>query len=71
MNCFSQKTTLNLNGEWKFRKVGDEKWMPATVPGTVHTDLYDNGVIENPFYRTNESKLQWIDKEDWEYQLGI
>ncbi|MEZ4949140.1 MAG: glycoside hydrolase family 2 protein [Saprospiraceae bacterium] len=69
LNCFSQKTTLNLNGEWKFRKVGDEKWMPATVPGTVHTDLYDNGVIENPFYRTNESKLQWIDKEDWEYQL--
>jgi beta-mannosidase len=27
----------------------------------------DNGIIEDPFYRLNEKKQQWIDKEDWEY----
>ena len=37
-------------------------------PGCVHTDLLKNNLIEDPFYRTNEKKLQWIDKVDWEYQ---
>lgn len=43
-------------------------WLPATVPGTVHTDLLANGKIEDPFYRMNELRLQWIDKKDWEYR---
>jgi beta-mannosidase len=25
-------------------------------------------MIEDPFYRDNEEKLQWIEKEDWEFQ---
>ena len=40
---------------------------PAKVPGTIHTDLMYNGIIEDPFYRLNESKVQWVDKKDWEY----
>ncbi|MEI7596890.1 MAG: glycoside hydrolase family 2 protein [Bacteroidota bacterium] len=53
-----------------FRKASanDVKWFPAVVPGTVHTDLLKNKVIEDPFYSTNEQKLQWIEKEDWEYK---
>ena len=42
--------------------------MKATVPGTVHTDLLANKVVEDPFYRLNEKAEQWIDKEDWEYR---
>src|SRR5690606_25760478 len=30
--------------------------------------LRRNGVIEDPFYATNEHDLQWIDKLDWEYE---
>ena len=45
--------------------------LPATVPGTVHTDLLANGKIKDPFYRTNERDLQWIDKKDWEYQTTL
>lgn len=59
--------TLDLNGGWLFRKKGDDKWMPATVPGTVHTDLLANKVIEDPFFRDNEKNLQWIENENWEY----
>jgi beta-mannosidase len=61
-------TTINLNNNWTFRQVGQTTWMPATVPGTVHTDLLANGKIADPFYRTNEKELQWIDKANWEYQ---
>ena len=28
----------------------------------------DNGIIEDPYYRLNESKVQWVDKEDWIYK---
>lgn len=59
--------TLELTGNWKFKKKGDEQWQAAVVPGTVHRALLENGSIEDPFYRSNEDTLQWIEKEDWEY----
>ncbi|GBF74059.1 glycoside hydrolase family 2 [Paenibacillus sp. 598K] len=55
-------------GNWEFKSCEEEKWLPAQVPGCVHTDLYRNERIANPFYGTNEHRLQWIDKQDWEYQ---
>ena len=61
-----------LNTNWQCRKVGDKgDWMTATVPGTIHTDLLNNNKIPDPFYRDNESKTQWIDREDWEYQTNF
>ena len=57
-----------IEGGWKFNQVGENEWLPATVPGTVHTDLLANKKIEDPFYRMNEHDLQWIDKVDWEYK---
>ena len=57
-----------LKANWKFREVGKESWYPATVPGCVHTDLLVNRLIDDPFYRDNEQKQQWIGKTDWEYQ---
>ena len=71
--CFSCSKTgnmieVNLNENWTFKQVDEEKWLTAKVPGCVHTDLLDNNEIEDPFYRLNEHDLQWIDKVDWEYQ---
>ncbi len=57
-----------LHNNWEFQKKGDKKWYKATVPGCVHTDLMDNGIIKDPYYRLNESKVQWVDKEDWVYK---
>ncbi|MBN1951367.1 MAG: glycoside hydrolase family 2 protein [Bacteroidales bacterium] len=59
---------ISLNQGWNFRMEGAQEWMPATVPGCVHTDLIDNEKIEDPFFRNNEKDLQWIDKENWVYQ---
>jgi beta-mannosidase len=53
---------------WQFRELGKDTWYSATVPGCVHTDLLNNKLIDDPFYRDNEQKLQWIGKTDWEYQ---
>jgi len=58
----------SLHGEWEFRQIGQETWYKARVPGCVHTDLMEKGLIPDPYYRDNERKVQWIEKEDWEYR---
>jgi len=60
-----------ITENWIFNQVGQNEWLPATVPGTVHTDLIANEKIEDPFYRMNEHDLQWIDKVDWEYKTSF
>ena len=57
-----------INEGWTFKQVRGTNWYPATVPGTVHTDLMANNIIEDPYYRLNERAVQWVDKEDWEYK---
>ena len=67
-NCLYAQTTKVKFDKWSFKNVKDTKYLPSTVPGTVHTDLLANGIIEDPFYRDNEKKVQWIEKEDWVYR---
>jgi beta-mannosidase len=62
---------IEVQSGWQFREVGKDSWAQATVPGCVHTDLLINKLIEDPFYRDNEQKQQWIGKTDWEYQTTI
>ena len=59
---------MQINAGWQFREVGKTDWHDATVPGCVHTDLLANKLIDDPFYRDNEKKQQWIGKKDWEYR---
>ena len=76
----AQATTKNasivLDHGWEFRQVkdgqaADKDWLPAAVPGDVHLDLLANKKIPDPFNRDNESKLQWIQDESWEYRLSF
>ena len=58
----------DLGGEWWLRQAAEEKEaIPARVPGCVHTDLLAAGKIDDPFYRGNEDRLQWISECDWIY----
>ena len=59
---------LTLSGTWKFRQVNTDEWMPAQVPGGVHTDLLAAGRIPDPFVADNEKHVQWVAQADWEYQ---
>ncbi len=61
-------STMKINENWQFSEAGKDQWLPAEVPGTIHTDLLANGKIEDPYYRLNEKDQQWIDKKDWEYK---
>jgi beta-mannosidase len=59
---------IEINSNWEFSQAGTGNWMPTTVPGTVHNDLLNNGVIDDPHYRMNENEVQWVEDEDWEYR---
>jgi beta-mannosidase len=79
----SARVSLDLPGPWWFRRAPDngadgtakgsdtEVWMPATVPGCVHTDLLAAKKIGDPFYAQNEKDQQWIDKVGWEYRTSL
>ena len=43
-------------------------WRAATVPGTVHTDLFAHKAIPDPYVGAPEAGLQWIGLADWEYR---
>ncbi len=73
---------IYLDKDWKFKlsdhsgnsKIPAEiikhikKWDYASVPGTVHTDLLNNKLIDEPFYSDNELNLGWIAESDWIYE---
>ena len=65
----AQTSYRNLSKEnWIFNKQNEVKKYKATIPGTVHTDLFQNQLIPDPFYGANETQLQWIENENWEYE---
>lgn len=58
----------DLTKNWHFNKDGDSDKYIADVPGCVHTDLRNNMIIEDSFYRMNEIDQQWIGESDWIYE---
>ncbi len=69
--------SIPLGSGWQFRQVNAapgapaSRWQDAEVPGDVHLDLLRLHLIPDPFYRDDESKLQWIEKSDWEYRAIV
>ena len=72
-----RKTSLNTG--WRFvangwlplpKRLGFSslEWLPATVPGHVHTDLVKASVIADPLTLQHELGCQWVDEEDWHYE---
>jgi beta-mannosidase len=45
--------------------------IPATVPGTVHTDLLAAGLIEDPYLDDNERLQAWIGSTSWRYSTSF
>lgn len=58
----------SLTGAWEFRQASAKEWLPACVPGGVHTDLLALGRIPDPFIGDNEKHVQWVAEADWEYR---
>jgi len=62
----SERSLASRN--WQFKNSKENKWLIATVPGTVHLDLMNSIMIPDPYKDENEKKVQWVENEDWDYQ---
>jgi beta-mannosidase len=70
---------VNLHDGWTLRPAGgpvpDEIRaagpIPATVPGSVHTDLLAAGLIPDPYLDDHERRLAWIGLADWRYETVL
>ena len=51
--------------------IGTTDWIPATVPGGVHYDLYKAGLIEHPYYEMNSLKCEWVEHRWWMYKTTM
>ena len=61
---------ISLNGEWDvmgFGPQGETMALKGSVPGCVHTDLLDAGIIKDIYYRDNAGKVRWIENWNWRY----
>ncbi len=45
--------------------------LPAAVPGCVHTDLLDAGLIPDPYLDANESAVRWLHDAGWRYERAL
>lgn len=53
------------------RKAGAGQSYEVSVPGTVCSDLMANGMLEDPYYRDNESAALQAMREDYEYSRSF
>ncbi|MDR1682769.1 MAG: hypothetical protein LBS25_05210, partial [Candidatus Symbiothrix sp.] len=59
---------ISLNDHWQFSQAGKNEWRDAQVPGSVQRDLIRHKVLPNPYYGTNEEKIQWVENENWDFK---
>lgn len=60
---------IDLNGKWEMKNHSkNSAWLPAVVPGSVYSDLLNNNMMEDPFWRENEKKCFELSRFDYEYK---
>lgn len=60
-----------ISQPWRMHTIGQEDWQEAVVPGTVYTDLYRNGRMEDPYWKDNADKLLPLMEEAYEYETEL
>jgi beta-mannosidase len=57
--CKSAETGMSLSGIFNS--------IPAKVPGSIHHDLLEAGIIKNPYFEMNSLDCQWVSEYWWTY----
>ncbi|MBR1974528.1 MAG: hypothetical protein IKA20_01635 [Clostridia bacterium] len=50
-----------------WRLVFDGRTIPAKVPGDITIDLYNAGIVKNPYFGDNQKGNEWIPRQDFTY----
>ncbi len=63
---YSQQFNLESGINFNVSPLTEE--FKATVPGSVHFDAFQNGLIDDPYYEMNSLKAEWIEHKSWCYK---
>ncbi len=63
-----QSKKISLDNGWTFCNEDSHLYYPASVPGSLVSDLENVGIIPNPFIGNNEPDAQWIADKLWSYR---
>lgn len=66
-----QEDRASLLDQWQYQRLGDTTWQACRVPSLVQENLIASGGLPDPFYRDNETRVQWPSNEDWVYRTTI
>ncbi|MCR4659890.1 MAG: hypothetical protein K5650_06300 [Bacteroidales bacterium] len=66
--CINRPDTVELS-HWQFDYGGT--LYKADVQSFIHTDLIANGLIDDPYYGTNEDSVQWVSHCKWTYSTHL
>lgn len=64
----SKHNSQLLTSGWQLLSDTLQKPIAVKVPGNVHVDLFENGIIPDPFVGEVENDLQWIPDKTWVYE---
>ena len=67
----SKMLLLNLNGKWSMKRTDEDSWINSCVPGSVYSDLLNNGKMQDPFYRDNENSALKLSNYNYEYKRNF
>lgn len=71
-DAISQNTKLiKIENNWTFAKEGSIAFLPATVPGYVHSALISNKIIDSLYWGMNLEKYNYLGDTGWVYKTTI
>ena len=78
-----QLTNWKVKGYWPYypmlkkgMELGNElmgvtDWIDAEVPGSIHMDLLNAGLIEDPYFEKNSLMCEWVPNRWWVYTTAF
>lgn len=62
---------LGKSIELKQDLMGVTEWIEASVPGGVHRDLLNAGLIKDPYFERNSLECEWVENRWWMYKASF
>ena len=56
---------FEFDGTWLLRDADEQFELTMSLPGDVHTALEKAGIIEDPYFGSNEYDVRWVSERDW------
>ncbi len=61
----------DLSGPWQLKSRDGRHRALISLPGDVHSALYEAGIIPDPYHGRNEDRVQWVAETEWLLERSV